>query len=229
MSKNIVITISRKYGSFGREIGRQLAEYLDIGYYDKEIMNHIAKEMGISSDFFSDENLNKEGMYSLSNGLRFGVTNLSELTMNAAVYDKSKEMIRNIAKNESAVIVGRCADYILKDNPNCISVFISSKPEDCLRRVISEYKVPEKEARKKIQEMDERRARFYEFHTHQKWGNANNFDLVINTSSVSHQDVIHMLACVFDDKLGYISLKGAFVDQYLEHKKIIEKELISKK
>ena len=220
MKKHVIITISRKYGSYGREIGRQLAEYLDIGYYDKEIMEMIAKEVGISPDFFTDENLNGEGFYSLSKHLRFGVTNLSELSMNAAVFDKAKEMIKDIAKRENAVIVGRCANYILENDSDCISVYCYSDEEDRFKRVVDEYKIPEKDAKKKIIEMDQKRASFYEYHTQKKWGNPQDFDIAINTSRVSPAAVVKMLAAVYDEKVGYETLKGGFVDQYIGHKKI---------
>ena len=220
MKKHVIITISRKYGSYGREIGRQLAEYLDIGYYDKEIMEMIAKEVGISPDFFTDENLNGEGFYSLSKHLRFGVTSLSELSMNAAVFDKAKEMIKDIAKRENAVIVGRCANYILENDSDCISVYCYSDEEDRFKRVVEEYKIPEKDAKKKITEMDQKRASFYEYHTQKKWGNPQDFDIAINTSRVSPAAVVKMLAAVYDEKVGYETLKGGYVDQYIGHKKI---------
>lgn len=220
MNKHVIITISRNYGSYGQEIGRQLAEYLDIGYYDKEIMEMIAKEVGISPEFFNDENLNQEGFYSLSKGLRFGVTGLSELSMNAAVFDTAKEMIREIAKRESAVIVGRCANYILENDSDCVSIYCYSDEEDRFKRVVEEYNIPEKDAKKKIAEMDQKRAKFYEFHTQKKWGNANDFDIVINTSKVSCRAIVRMLAEVYDDKIGCQSLKGGYIDQYLHHKKI---------
>ena len=223
MNKHVIITISRKYGSYGREIGRQLAEYLDIGYYDKEIMEMIAREVGISPEFFTDDNLNQDGFYTLSKGIRLGVTSLSELTMNAAVFDKAKEMIKEIAKRESAVIVGRCANYILENNTDCISIYCYSNEEDRFNRVIEEYNIPEKEAKKKIAEMDQKRAKFYEFHTQKKWGNANDFDIVINTSKVSPQAVVKMLAEAYDDRLGYSSLKGGYIDQYIHHKKTNQK------
>ena len=223
MNKHVIITISRKYGSYGREIGRQLAEYLDIGYYDKEIMEMIAREVGISPEFFTDENLNQDGFYTLSKGIRLGVTSLSELTMNAAVFDKAKEMIKEIARRESAVIVGRCANYILENDSDCISIYCYSDEEDRFKRVIEEYNIPEKEAKKKIAEMDQKRAKFYEFHTQKKWGNANDFDIVINTSKVSPQAVVKMLAEAYDDRLGCQSLKGGYIDQYIHHKKTSSK------
>lgn len=216
MSKPIIITISRQFGSKGREIGRKLAEYLDIGYYNKEIMSKIANDMGVSSDFFNEDNQNDHGLYSLSNR-GFGFSGIAELSVNSQVYDRASEFILNIAQRESAVIVGRCADYILKDNPNCISVFCFSDIEERIKTSIDDYNVPVKQATKIVQEKDLKRAKFYEFHTNQKWGDAKNYNVLINTSKMSTDEVVEMLAALYDKKAGHTTFKGAFTDQYIEH------------
>ena len=116
MKKTITITISRQFGSNGREIGRKLAEYLDIGYYNKEIMEKIAKDMGVSSDFFNEDNQNEDGLYSISNRKLRSFGSIAELSVNSQVFERATDLICGIAQRESSVIVGRCADYILKDN-----------------------------------------------------------------------------------------------------------------
>ena len=120
MKKNIVFTISRQFGSNGREIGRRLAEYLDIGYYNKEIMKQIADDLDISPEFFEEKNLNDSGFLTMTRS-PFGLSSITEFSVNGQFYEKAKDFIRSIANTESAVIIGRCSDYILKDNPNCIS------------------------------------------------------------------------------------------------------------
>ena len=112
----MIITISRQFGSNGQEIGRQLAEYLDIGYYNKEIMLYIAQQIGVRPEFFEEDNMNEAGFYNV--GRNNWLSNMTELSVNAQVFEMAKEMIQGIAQTESAVIVGRCADFILKDNPN---------------------------------------------------------------------------------------------------------------
>lgn len=218
MKKTITITISRQFGSNGREIGRKLAEYLDIGYYNKEIMEKIAKDMGVSSDFFNEDNQNEEGLYSISNRKLRGFGSIAELSVNSQVFDRATDLICGIAKRESSVIVGRCADYILKDNPDTISVFCFSNLEERIRFSINEYNVPVKQAKKIVQEKDIKRARFYEFHTNQKWGDAKNYTLLINTSKMSTDEVVETIAALYDKKTGITSFKGAFQDQYIEHK-----------
>lgn len=218
MNKNVIITISRQFGSNGREIGRQLAEYLDIGYYNKEIMEVIANDFGIDPDFFREENRNEQGLFSVAG--RHKLSAITELSVNSEVYEKACELIQGISQRESAVIVGRCADYILKDHPNTIKLFIYSDLETRINWSISEYKVPARKARKFVHDKDERRAGFYEFYTGQKWGASSNYDMMINTSSMKTDDIIKMLSELYDIKMGTKTLKGAYIDQYLAHKNV---------
>lgn len=218
MNKNVIITISRQFGSNGREIGRQLAEYLDIGYYNKEIMEVIANDFGIDPDFFREENRNEQGLFSVSG--RHKLSAITELSVNSEVYEKACELIQGISQRESAVIVGRCADYILKDHPNTIKLFIYSDLETRINWSISEYKVPARKARKFVHDKDERRAGFYEFYTGQKWGASSNYDMMINTSKMKTDDIIKMLSELYDIKMGTKTLKGAYINQYLAHKNV---------
>jgi len=218
MNKNVIITISRQFGSNGREIGRQLAEYLDIGYYNKEIMEVIANDFGIDPDFFREENRNEQGLFSVAG--RHKLSAITELSVNSEVYEKACELIQGISQRESAVIVGRCADYILKDHPDTIKLFIYSDLETRINWSISEYKVPARKARKFVHDKDERRAGFYEFYTGQKWGASSNYDMMINTSKMKTDDIIKMLSELYDIKMGTKTLKGAYIDQYLAHKNV---------
>lgn len=218
MNKHVIITISRQFGSNGREIGRQLAEYLDIGYYNKEIMEVIANDFGIDPDFFREENRNEQGLFSVAG--RHKLSAITELSVNSEVYEKACELIQGISQRESAVIVGRCADYILKDHPNTIKLFIYSDLETRINWSISEYKVPARKARKFVHDKDERRAGFYEFYTGQKWGASSNYDMMINTSKMKTDDIIKMLSELYDIKMGTKTLKGAYIDQYLAHKNV---------
>lgn len=218
MNKHVIITISRQFGSNGREIGRQLAEYLDIGYYNKEIMELIANDFGIDPDFFREENRNEQGLFSVAG--RHKISAITELSINSEVYEKACELIQGISQRESAVIVGRCADYILKDHPNTIKLFIYSDLETRINWSISEYKVPARKARKFVHDKDERRAGFYEFYTGQKWGASSNYDMMINTSYMNREEIVKMLAKLYDIKIGTTSIKGAYMNQYLDHKDI---------
>ena len=198
MRKNVVITISRQYGSNGREIGRKLAENLNISYYNKEIMTQIAKDMGLETDFFTDKN----EMLSFESRGVFGMKNMMELSVNSKVQDKAKEFIQSIANQENAVIVGRCADYFLKDYDNVISIFFYSDMEQRLKCSIQEYNVPVKQAKKIIEQKDKQRSLFYEFYTNQKWSDPKNYTLMINTSKMTTDEIVELLASYYNQKMN---------------------------
>lgn len=218
MKKNVIITISRQFGSNGREIARQLAEYLDIGYYNKEILQKIASDMGVCPDFFIESKQDENGMFKMETHGLLGFSNLAQISVNSQVYERAKEIIEGIAQRESAVIVGRCADYILKDHPNVICVFCYSDIEQRIRWSINEYNVPAKQAKKIVLEKDQERSRFYEFYTNRKWGEAKNYHLMINTSQMPTEEVVKLLASYFDQKIGVEQFKGAFQNQYIDQK-----------
>lgn len=198
MRKNVVITISRQYGSNGQEIGRKLAETLNISYYNKEIMTQIARDMGLETDFFSDNN---EMMSFESRGM-FGMKNIMELSVNSKVQEKAKEFIQSIANKESAVIVGRCADYFLKEYDNVISIFFYSDIEQRVKWSIQEYSVPIKQAKKIIEQKDKQRSLFYEFYTTQKWSDPKNYTLMINTSKMKTDEIVELLVSYYNQKLN---------------------------
>lgn len=214
MPKNVIITISRQFGSNGKEIARKLAQYLDISYYNKEIMENIAQDMDVCADFFKDQNQDANGLFTIESRGLLGLKNIAELSVNSQVYELASEFIQGISKREDAVIVGRCADYILKENPNVISVFCYSDIKERIKWSIQEYNVPAKQAQKIVQEKDSQRARFYEFYTNQKWGDAKNYSVMINTSKMSTEETVQMLASLYDAKKGIPSFKNAFENQY---------------
>ena len=122
MSKKIIITISRQYGSAGRIIGQRLAAELDISFYDREFLEDITKKLGVSSDFFKEDNRGEDGMYNVSRTRLNPLSTVTSLSVNLEVYESAASLIRSIARRESAVIVGRCADYVLKDEKNVLSL-----------------------------------------------------------------------------------------------------------
>ncbi|WP_305151180.1 AAA family ATPase [uncultured Dubosiella sp.] len=200
MDKKIVVTISREYGSYGREIGRRLAQRLHIAYYDKEILEQTAEQLGVSKMFFTDENLNDAGQFSLSGRMNYGVKYLTELSLSTKAYDTARAIMEELAKNESMVLVGRCANYILRHEPGIISVYCYGDLEDRVRRVIEEYHVPAGRTRKEVLDTDRKRARFYEYFTHRKWGDLADFDVLINTSKKTPEEAVDLLVGVFEEK-----------------------------
>ena len=190
MEKNVIITISRQFGSNGREIARKLAEYLDISYYNKQILEKIAVNMGVCADFFKDQKQDENGLFTIESKGLLGLRNITELSVNTQIYDMASDFIQKISQREDAVIVGRCADYILKDNPDVIRLFFYAPLEDCIRRVVDQNGISAKEAEKKIAKIDKYRADYYKYYTGNAWNDARNYDFCLDTSSMSYEKLV---------------------------------------
>ena len=211
MTKRI-ITISREFGSGGRFIGEEVAKKLGIAYYDKNIINEIAEKSGLSPEYIQEnaELSPKKGLFAYA----FAGRDITGKSVEDIVYEAQRKVILDLAQKESCVIIGRNADYILKDNPDVISVFCYSDVEERIQWSIDEYQVPAKQAKKIVQEKDAQRSRFYEFYTNQKWGNPRNYTLMINTSKMSTEETVQLLASFYDAKKGILTFKNAFENQY---------------
>ncbi|HJC37030.1 MAG TPA: cytidylate kinase-like family protein [Candidatus Merdibacter merdavium] len=194
MSKKIIITISRQYGSAGRIIGQRLAAELDISFYDREFLEDITKKLGVSSDFFKEDNRGEDGMYNVSRTRLNPLSTVTSLSVNLEVYESAASLIRSIARRESAVIVGRCADYVLKDKKNVLSLFLYAEKQDRIRRGIELYHIDKKHAQETKERFDRKRARFYEYYTDRKWGALSNYDMMINTSRMGIDQCVRFLA-----------------------------------
>lgn len=204
MTKPITITISRQFGTNGKEIGQIVAKKLDITYYDKEIMYQIAKDMDMDPSFFDEENKNDAGFFSISNR-NFALTNMTELSLNSQLYNKSSEWIQSIADKESAVIIGRCGNYILKEKKNVIRVFCYCDLETRIKVAIEKYGLKGRKVKKFVETQDQRRSGFYEFYTHQKWGNPSDYDLMINTAHVSLEEAVELIIAYYHKKQSLLN------------------------
>ncbi len=194
MSKRVIVTISRQYGSAGKLIGEKLAESLGIQCYDKVFLEEISKKLGVSSAFFRDENRGENGMYEV--GGRSALSMVTSLTVNNEVFESAARLIREIAAKESAVIVGRCGDYVLKDEQNVLSLFIYADKQERIQRGIELYHLKPEKAEETMQRFDRKRANFYEFYTDRKWGAISNYSMVINTSKVGIEQCVQYLSAV---------------------------------
>lgn len=194
MNKNVIITISRQYGSGGKLIGERLARSLGIPCYDKVFLENIAKKLGVSGAFFRDENRGENGLYEV--GSHSVLSAVTSLTVNNEVYENAAALIREIAAKESAVIVGRCGDYVLRDHPNVLSLFVYAKKSDRLQRGIEMYHLDPKDAEETLLRYDRKRANFYEFYTDRKWGSVTNYSMMINTSSMEIDQCVRYLHAV---------------------------------
>ena len=195
---NKVITISRQYGSGGRFVGQKLAEAFDIPFYDNEIINLAAKESGFAVKAFerAEEKATNSFLYSIAMGVGaysnqdFGYASLS---IDDRIFLAQSSVIRKVAEEGPCVIVGRCADYVLKERDDVVNIFICANIDDRIRRAVEEYNIPKEKAAETILRQDKRRANYYNFHANEKWGNVNNYDLSIRTD---FGGIDHAVKCI---------------------------------
>lgn len=197
MDKNIVISIGRQFGAGGRRVGQALAKELGIAYYDKELIMEAAKEFGFAPVFF-EENDEKSASFSgnvlqwmesfVTNGL--GSKNyLSQDTL----FEMQSEVVRKVAEKHSCVIVGRCSDYVLRDYPNCVSVFLHSSDEDRIQRIQERSGLTVEEAIAKMRMEDKKRAAYYNFYSSKTWGESATYTLSVDVSSIGVEQTVQLI------------------------------------
>ncbi len=175
---SFVITIGRQYGSGGRFIAQELARELGIPFYDNDLLAKAAVESGIDEDVVKSYDEKKDGVFAGFIPSLYGY----DMTMGQKVFLAQFEAIRKIAEQGSAIIVGRCADYVLRDMDNVVNVFITSSLDDCVKRAVKYYNLDEKRALEMIKKTNKKRASYYNFYTDRKWSHADNYDLCLNSS-----------------------------------------------
>ena len=193
--KKKVITISREFGSGGRLIGKRLAEKLGVPYYDKELLDRIAEESGFSKEMIegAEKKAKNSFLYSLASAIGTGEAGPETLSLNERFFLAQFETIRKIAEEGSCVIVGRCADYILRGVPQAVNVFIYAEEEDKIKRAVEEYGIPENEVRKVMRDTDKARANYYAYHTGRRWGDYLNFNLCIDSGYLEIDDIVDLI------------------------------------
>jgi cytidylate kinase len=203
MKGNYVITIGRQLGSGGRDIGHKVAARLNLLFFDKELIRIAAKESGIKEDIF--EEADEKKTYSLLGGLldlRGFMTDdiyTNYYLSNETLFKIQSDVIRKLAAEKSCLIVGRCADYVLKDHPRCLRVFVCADMSDRIRRVSAVQNINEEKAEEFIQKMDRKRADYYSYFTGKTWGAATSYDLCVNSSSLGIDDTVKFIR-VFAEK-----------------------------
>lgn len=195
---NKIITISRQYGSGGREIGAKLADCFQIPFYDNELITRAAKESGFAEAAFlnAENKATNSLLYSIAMGMNaYGTQEMgfSQLSLDDRIYLAQSDVIRQIAKEGPCVIVGRCAEYVLRDVDNVINVFIWADMEYRKERAVNLYHMSPDKIEEQIQKIDKRRANYYNYHSNEKWGKAQNYDLSIKSNKVG---IDHAVACI---------------------------------
>ena len=194
-----VYTIGREFGSMGQIVGERLAERLGIKCYDKELLQQAAKESGFCEEIFEnhDEKPTNSFLYSLvmdtySAG-NYAAAPFLDMPLNHKVFLAQFDAIKSLAEKESCVIVGRCADYALANNPDCINIFIHADLDDRVKIVSKRMNITENKAKDLVLKNDKQRASYYNYYTCKKWGDTRSYDITLNTSKISVDDCVDII------------------------------------
>ncbi len=196
---HVIITIGRQFGSGGRELGKKLAEAFNYSYYDKELLSEAAKKAGMDPGFFekNDERAPSfiNGIFSFALGLTpnniyTGSTSISD----DSLYRAQSDFIQSLAEQGPCVIVGRSADYVLRDHPRAVNIFVHAPIESCIERILKREPALSKEkARARAEKVNRLRANYYNFYTDKNWGAAGSYHLSIDTSLLSMDDITEIV------------------------------------
>ena len=194
MQKSLIITIGRQFGSGGHEIGEKLAKKLGIKFYDKELIKLIAKQSGLCEKVLEsyDEKPTNSLLYSILMDIYPSVMYTGP-TIDQQIYQANYDTIRRLADGEPCVIVGRCADYILRDHPELVSVFVHANSDFRAARIAEEYKLPDAKVRDLLVKTDKKRANYYNFQSEKQWGAASSYNLCIESSEVGIDGAVDLI------------------------------------
>ena len=192
MNKKVVITIARQYGSGGRTIGEMLANDMNIHYYDKELLKLASEDSGINERLFvkADEKVKISQLIKNMNSVYKGQLispESDDFISDDNLFNYQAKVMKQLAEEESCVIVGRCADYVLKDYNNVLSVFIHAPKDYCMEQAAKKVSMPSKELEKYIAKTDKRRADYYKYYTGREWTDARNYDLCLDSSKLGFE------------------------------------------
>lgn len=202
-----VVTIGRQLGSNGKVIGKALAERLGFTFYDKDKIAQVAKESGLSENLFEgiDEKPTNSLLYALVMGVQSGkglYYQYNDVLNGDNIFKLQSDVIKGIAKNGSCIIVGRCADYILRKDPGLVTLFLYADPDLRAKTLMERDGMSEKDAYNAINKADKRRSNYYNFYTNNTWGDVNNYNLCLDTGSLSIDGCVDILQ-------RYINAKNA--------------------
>ena len=194
-----IITFAREFGSGGHEVAKKVSEICDFSFYDKELIALAAKESGLSENLFDglDEKPTNSLLYSLVMGLQSGNSSYcryGDITGADSVFRIQSQVIRELVAKGSCVIVGRCADYVLREQPRLINVFVHADLDFRIERIMKKFDMKEKVAQDYIVKTDKKRSSFYNFYTNKMWGSVDNYDISIDTSKIGTDNAAKLIA-----------------------------------
>ena len=197
--KNYVITIARGFGSGGKAIGTKLASPLGIPWYEKQILDMASEYSGINKQLFAEVDERLRGSY-IINWLKKAPIDVivqpteKGVTSDLNLFTRQSEIIRELAKTQSCIIIGKCADYILKDRDNVVSVYIEAPRADCVKSIMNKLQVPEEKAHELIKKTDKYRAEYYKYYTGGcSWTNPINYDLTLNSARIGREKCVEVI------------------------------------
>lgn len=199
MGSNEIYTIGREFGSLGKQVGQDLAKRLGIKFYDKELLQQAAKESGLCEEIFEshDEKPTNSFLYSLVmdtyTGGSYSTAPFLDMPLNHKVFLAQFDAIKKLAERESCVIIGRCADYALEDNPYAMSIYIKADMDKRVKRIMTKYQLNESKASDMIQKEDKRRASYYNYYSSKKWGDAKSYDLCLDSGKLGVEGSIELI------------------------------------
>ena len=195
---NKIITISREFGSGGRPIGKKVAEKLNIPCYDHEIIEKIAQKSGFCEEFIREKGEYANTASRFFNALAAGAT--SGLSLQDKLWIEQEKVITELAQEQSCVIVGRCADVILKDKADLLTVFIHASMEKRMERIVRVYGEKEEPTEKRLKDKDKRRKAYYQYYTDSEWGVANKYHLSLDSGELGIDKCVELIALAFNAK-----------------------------
>ena len=206
MTKNTIITIGRQFGSGGHEIGELLAKKLGIPFYDRNLVKMAAEELHITEEQAELEDEKK--LMSIVSNYNLAMGGYNDFMANAEfyapvgrdLYAVQSAIIKKLAQKGSCVIVGRCADYVLKDYPGCINVFICAFKEDRKNRVMDKYHLSERKAAEKMKKIDRERKYYYETYSGKEWGSIQSHQILMNSSLLGKEKIVEYLAALYNEQ-----------------------------
>ena len=196
LSKNFIINVGRQFGSGGKEISEKLAHRLGISFYDKELIALASKESGLCPEIF--ENADEKASQGVALGMRFqfisdGCIPYNNYLSNDALFKIQSDVIRGLSEEKSCLFLGRCADYILRDNLRCINLFISSPMHVRVDRIVKKCQLTPQKAEEFIEKSDKMRASYYNYYSFKKWGMASTYHFCIDSSLLGIDGTVNFL------------------------------------
>ena len=196
--KQTIITISREFGSGGHFIGEEVSKRLGIPFYDKNIIQQIAEKTGFSEDFVKDQSeyAPSKNMFAYA----FVGRDHTGSSLSDQVYAAQTQVIRNLAEKGSCIIIGRCADYVLKDYDNVVNIFVCGDMESKIHRMMWTFSLEKEVAEERIRETDKQRHKYYNYYTGKTWDAASNYDLCLNTGDMTIEEAAEQIKLYLKQK-----------------------------